>query len=1396
MFCLPFASRQERAIPKRLGIALLCVLLRASAPAWSEDRSEAAFVAVELVQTPAAEVAPLVEQALSLQGVQAEVVVDNKRNQLLVRGSRAVHERVRELVRTFDRAPGEKAQAAAPPLGLRPGGSPPGLSRPAAGDQGVVPANTITAGVRNVPTAFADSSTDRPSLPASKGPVGPGPVGPGNVARQPAKASKRAAQPAQQNPPWPYKEVQKLVARPAETNSDTVVETMAIPIKHISAGEIPDRLKRLLGNRLSSLVTTTEGVTSYIVQLPGHTPLEIHIQKDAAHVIIRGPAEAARHCARLVEAIDAEPVAAARRTRVVPLSGPSSPFVRQALMAVSGAAGERPQGGASSRLVARLFQPRRPEAAAQRPDDQAEVPPTEAAEGDEAMPEEEEDEHGALSGDIEIEQIPELGAIIVRGSERDVERVMKIIEEIERLSVEAEPVIQLHRLKHISSEAMSDVVTPLYGDELAPRQGRVSITPLVHPNALLLIGRAESVKSVIELISRLDQPGDPTSQFEVFRLKYATAATAATTLNTTFGSFGTGLGVRLRVTPDARTNALIVQAGPRDLLEVRKLLKQLDVAGSAAVNELRLFRLRYASAVEVAALLNAAVQRTPQAGQAGAPQQQQGGGPQQFGQGGQFQQQQQQQQQQFQQPGQQGQPGQAQGQQGAAPEAKSVMLRFMTIDTEGRRQLSVGHLGDTRISADIKSNTVVVSAPADSLDLIAALIAQLDQPNAVPAQIKVFTLTNGDATNMVTMLEDLFQVSGTSMVAGGAQAMQPQITAEEGAAVPLRFSVDARTNSIIASGSASDLTVVEAILLRLDDSDVRERRSVVYKLKNAPALDVSIALNDYLQKERQTQQTSPGLLSPFEKIEREVVVVPELVTNSLIVSATPRFFDEISKIVEQLDARAPMVMIQVLIAEVTLTNTDEFGIEVGLQNSVMFDRSLLSGFQLIQSSFQQQQNGSTIATTNQAIVGANSTPGFDFNNPTLQGAAPPTGSTATQGTFGIGLPNSGSTTSLNTASTLGQQALSNFGMGRTNSTLGYGGLVLSLSSDTVNFLLRALRERDRLDVLSRPQIMTLDNQPAYIVVGQRVPLLQGSTVGITGATTGVQYTPVGLIIAVTPRITPDGLVVMEIDAEKSVLGPLTSGIPVGFGALGQVLRQPVINLTQAQTTISALDGQTVVFGGMITQSSQVIQRRVPGISEIPILGRLFRYDYQSGNKTELLIIMTPHIVRNQADAERLKRFEAGRISWCLSDVVKLHGEAGLRNRSDEWLDKEIPTIYPDMDPTGAAGEAVPMPPGQPVSPKSAPPRLQFPGPARPAGPPTSRLGPVRSTGPQAPQIARNQLQIRAAAPAPTPAPPRQTAAPPPGAGSTTPVVSHRRQPPPPDVRTLQYESPPAQAPQQ
>ncbi len=148
---------------------------------------------------------------------------------------------------------------------------------------------------------------------------------------------------------------------------------------------------------------------------------------------------------------------------------------------------------------------------------------------------------------------------------------------------------------------------------------------------------------------------------------------------------------------------------------------------------------------------------------------------------------------------------------------------------------------------------------------------------------------------------------------------------------------------------------------------------------------------------------------------------------------------------------------------------------------------------------------------------------------------------------------------LTNSNRVGGQGLSNFSVGRLNNELGFGGLVLSASSENVSFLLRALQESRRLEVLSRPQVLTLDNQQAFIQVGQRVPRIVSSVVNQNFAQNSVLLENVGLIIGVTPRISPEGNVVMEIDAEKSKLGPESEGIPISVSNNGSVIRAPRID---------------------------------------------------------------------------------------------------------------------------------------------------------------------------------------------------------------------------------------------
>ncbi|SVE39324.1 uncharacterized protein METZ01_LOCUS492178, partial [marine metagenome] len=224
--------------------------------------------------------------------------------------------------------------------------------------------------------------------------------------------------------------------------------------------------------------------------------------------------------------------------------------------------------------------------------------------------------------------------------------------------------------------------------------------------------------------------------------------------------------------------------------------------------------------------------------------------------------------------------------------------------------------------------------------------------------------------------------------------------AGESSLVPIRFAVDQRTNSIIASGSRSDLDVVEVLLLRLDQSDVEARRTEVYRLKNAPAADVANAISTFLNTQRQLVQQQLLLaqaVSPFEQIDREVIVVAEPVTNSLIISATPRYFDQIQGVVDDLDYRLKMVMVQVIVAQVELSDGHEMGVEFGLQDSLLADRGLVLGTNVTQS---QIASGETLA----------------------------------------GL------------------AASALGVGRTSATFGYGGMVLSAANESVNVIIRALQD--------------------------------------------------------------------------------------------------------------------------------------------------------------------------------------------------------------------------------------------------------------------------------------------------------------------------------------------------
>jgi len=803
------------------------------------------------------------------------------------------------------------------------------------------------------------------------------------------------------------------------------------------------------------------------------------------------------------------------------------------------------------------------------------------------------------SSDVTVEALPDLDLLILRGRDPDIEELTRIIREIEKLSDETAPQIEVFHLKHVQGEALNTLIDKVLQDLTGPLQGRISITPLVKPNALLLIGWGEAVKAAKKLIAELDQPVMTETQMQIFALKNAPAQEVQTTIEQFLNGRG-GLGPEVNVTANLRTNSVIVNASPRDMQEVAELVAQLDVGTSKSVKQAKLIQLKNSLATNVAQTITTAIAAAK----------------------------------------------------GGTTGKRNAALEMLMVGPNGKQMMTSGLLDDVTLTPDVRTNSIFITGPLESLPLVEQLIHTLDESPRDSAQIKIFHITNGDASDMVALLRTLFPTAGVSTV--------PQLATAEGETtlVPVRFSVDVRTNNIIATGTSGDLKIVEALMLRLDQTESEERINRVFKLKNSPANDVARAVNEFLRSERIVAQAAPGRQNAFQQIEQEVVVVAEPVGNSLIISATPRYFEQIVELVESLDEQPPQVMIQIIIAEVQLDNLHEFGIELGLQDSLLFDRSLLGDLLTTTSSTSLSTPGGVISTTQDNIVGATNTPGYDFNNNPLG--------------------NSGSTQALAGKGNVGGQGLSNFSLGRVNGDLDYGGLVLSASSANVSVLLRALEQSKSLEILSRPQVMTLDNQPAFIQVGQRVPRIVGTQLNQIGQVNNIQMENVGLILGVTPRISPDGNVVMEIDAEKSEIGPEQEGIPVSVSAEGSIIRSPRVNIITAQTSVSAASGQTIVIGGLITSSNTSFTRQVPWLGSLPVVGKLFRFDSTSNARKELLIILTPHIVRNENEAEYIKQLEVSRISWVTSDVFNwLEGGGDISVPKD---DSGIDVIYPDDDP--------------------------------------------------------------------------------------------------------------------
>ncbi|HUB24569.1 MAG TPA: hypothetical protein VL992_03995, partial [Tepidisphaeraceae bacterium] len=289
----------------------------------------------------------------------------------------------------------------------------------------------------------------------------------------------------------------------------------------------------------------------------------------------------------------------------------------------------------------------------------------------------------------------------------------------------------------------------------------------------------------------------------------------------------------------------------------------------------------------------------------------------------------------------------------------------------------------------------------------------------------------------------------------------------------------------------------------------------------------------------------------------------------------------VMSVVDALDRPIPQVLIKALVAEVTHSNGDELGADLSAIN--------------LGTSTSGVNSASTAGVTGSTV------------SPAVPGLPIPTAPNP-----GVGLTNTVIQTS--TGEVIGST------LGAAANASQSGGLVYSMLEKNVMATVQALEDQQKLDVLSRPYILTSDNQEATIVVGEEDPFISDTRVETTGQLVNtIQYQEIGVILDVTPHINPDGLVTMlvnpQVSENKNSPVQITNGV-----------YSPVFTTRSASAQVAVKDGDTIVIGGMMEDQVGQTINKVPLLGDLPLIGVLFQNNQTTKTKTELLFFLTPHVV--------------------------------------------------------------------------------------------------------------------------------------------------------------------------
>lgn len=568
--------------------------------------------------------------------------------------------------------------------------------------------------------------------------------------------------------------------------------------------------------------------------------------------------------------------------------------------------------------------------------------------------------------------------------------------------------------------------------------------------------------------------------------------------------------------------------------------------------------------------------------------------------------------------------------------------------------------GTTTLIANGDTNSLIVVDEADNIRRIAQIVNLMDRNLTDAVNVEVIRLQYADANEVARYLTELFrpdqqdrpqQQQPGPMGAAAAGQQRSSLAQLRGR---VRFAADQRSNSLLVYASPANMKPIREIIDQIDVNLAPRTEYRIIALDFADATSLSDQLNQLVDPNAATNRArgffgfgGGGNNNNTERGLQDYKVVPDVRTNSLIVTAPVDAIESIERLAKQLDkpsqVRDVVRVFQLQNAIASEVATTLRNLFLGTQGQGNLGFGLFGGgnrTQIPPGSPLDLLRQVTIVPndqTNQLLI---SGPSQTF--PVIESLLTTTGEGLDRRLPQVFIEVVIADITLDDINKFGVEwnaiaGSSRFGtnFGLTDPTADTTGFRYSIVSKNIQATVQALRQENKVKVVSTPHVMVTDNSPAVITIGERIPYAGQTSVTSGIATTETAFEDVSITLNVTPHISPGNNILMDID---QVVNSLIEFIQVAPGQLA-----PRTTNRRAGTTVIVENNQTVVLGGIISNDDKRNVFKVPILGDIPLLGQLFRNTTRSTTRTELVVFLTPHIVRETGDAEEIRSYERSRL---------------------------------------------------------------------------------------------------------------------------------------------------------